>query len=93
MRGASGMRLFLRDGNEHGDDNRKKSERNGTTMPTLMGIRPSSSTNQTTITTTTKGEEAQEVCMLHFQGDSKKLIMPFDSFMEGTNGEKEFVLP
>lgn len=42
-------------------------------------------------------EMPEEVCLLHFQGvQSKKLIMPFEAFLEedaGGDPQKAFVLP
>jgi hypothetical protein len=111
-RKASGVRLFLRHNDDGGGNNgndgggsssSNNNNNNNGTMPTLMGIRPPlPSTNQTTAAT--GEEEAQEVCMIHFQGPgSKKLIFPFELFLEGGSGNagkedgdgerEEFVLP
>lgn len=59
-------------------------------LPTLMGAGPRKAidANATQGAQTQPAEELKEVCLVHFQGDSKHLIMPFEAFLEG-----EFVLP
>lgn len=101
-RKASGTRLFLRRdaAAAHDDEQHKK---NGTmpVLPTLMGIRPSNGNGNGN---GTQQHEPEPVGLLHFQGpQSKKLILPFDAFLEGGPGnvkkegegkeEEEFVLP
>ena len=79
-RRASGLRLLLTD------------QQDGA-MSTLMGIPPNNHTATTDDQTDAPEHEAEEVCLLHFQGHSKKLIPSFDAFVKGDTDAEVFVLP
>lgn len=98
---ASGLRLFLRPNHDNNNDNTTAQA-----MPTLMGIRPdlggggNGSNNETEMDDMAAVPDAEEVCMLHFQGPkSKQLIVAFEAFLEGAatdekkEDEEDFVLP